>query len=84
VGTALLDAAHLSLRHAGARGAWLVTTNDNRAAIHMYERAGYRLREVRHGAIDDLRRTLKPSIPERAEDGTPITDELEYRVHLTG
>jgi dihydroorotate dehydrogenase len=58
--------------------AWLVTTNDNVAAIRLYGLAGYRLRERRIGAVDELRRTLKPSIPEFGVGGVRISDELEF------
>jgi hypothetical protein len=54
-----------------------VTTNDNLAALALYAQAGYRLAAVRSGAIDDLRRTIKPSIPEVGSNGIPIHDELE-------
>jgi ribosomal protein S18 acetylase RimI-like enzyme len=78
----LLDAAHASLRAAGVTTAWLVTTNDNRAARALYERLGYRVSEVRPGAVNELRRTVKPTIPSFAADGTAITDELEYVLDL--
>ncbi len=56
---------------------WLVTTNELVGAQRFYERAGFRLVAVREGAVERSRR-LKPEIPEVAEDGTPIRDELEY------
>jgi ribosomal protein S18 acetylase RimI-like enzyme len=56
---------------------WVVTTNDNVDALRFYQRLGFRLREVRIGAIDEARRTLKPGIPEAGNDGVPIRDELE-------
>lgn len=56
---------------------WAVTTNDNTNAIGFYEHMGFRVREVRQGAVDEARRTLKPAIPEVGAGGTPITDEVE-------
>jgi ribosomal protein S18 acetylase RimI-like enzyme len=73
IGTALLDAVR-SLDH---RRLWLVTTNDNLRAQRFYERAGFRLVEVREGEIERSRR-LKPEIPLLGEGGVPIRDELEY------
>lgn len=56
---------------------WVVTTNDNVDALRFYQRLGFRLRAARVGAIDEARRTLKPSIPVTSDDGIPIRDELE-------
>ena len=36
----------------------------------------------RRGAVDDTRRRLKPSIPERGADGVPIAHELELELRL--
>lgn len=77
VGRALIDAAVAAVRDAGVRRAWLVTTNDNLAALALYQRAGWRQSALRPRAIDELRRTIKPSIPEIGEHGVPIRDELE-------
>jgi GNAT superfamily N-acetyltransferase len=60
---------------------WLVTTNDNPPAQQFYEALGWRLVAVHHGAVAAAR-PLKPEIPERAADGTPILDELEYEYRL--
>lgn len=76
-GRAAMEAAHERLRSAGVASVWLVTTNDNIVAQSLYEGLGYRLVEVREGAIDVLRRTLKPSIPLIGANGIPIRDELE-------
>lgn len=77
VGRRLLAAAEDALRNAGVRTAWLVTTNDNLAALTLYQKAGWRLAALRPGALDDLRRTIKPSIPETGANGIPLRDELE-------
>ena len=82
VGRALLDAAAEALRDLAVDRVWLVTTNDNLEALALYQRAGYRLVELRPGAVDVLRRRLKPSIPEVASNGIPIRDELELRLEL--
>jgi len=56
-------------------------TNDNLGAISFYEHRGMRLAAVHHGAAD-LARKLKPAIPEFAENGMRISDELEFESEL--
>jgi ribosomal protein S18 acetylase RimI-like enzyme len=56
---------------------WVVTTNDNAAAIAFYERVGFVVREVRPGAVDEARARLKPSLPLVGESGVPVRDEVE-------
>lgn len=73
VGSALLAAVGNSLR---PDRLWLVTTNDNVDALRFYQRRGFVLREVRVGAVDEARRTLKPTIPIVGHHGIPIRDEL--------
>jgi ribosomal protein S18 acetylase RimI-like enzyme len=59
------------------RAVWVVTTNDNTDALRFYQRLGFRLRAVRIGAVDEIRRTIKPAITETGDHGIPIRDELE-------
>jgi len=73
----LLEATHDRLRAEGHRRLWVVTTNDNLAALALYQKLGYRLSVLRSGAVEELRRTIKPSITETGADGIPIRDELE-------
>ena len=54
---------------------WLVTTNDNLDALRVYQRRGFRLAELRAGAVDAAR-ALKPSIPVTGRYGIPLRDEL--------
>jgi GNAT superfamily N-acetyltransferase len=70
-GTALVEAVERK-----ARRLWLLTTNDNVDALRFYQRRGFRLAELRPGAVDESRRELKPEIPETGEYGIPIRDEL--------
>jgi ribosomal protein S18 acetylase RimI-like enzyme len=76
VGSALLDAAEAELERGGVRRAWLVTTNDNLAALDYYQRRGWRLERVLPGAVDEARRSLKPGIPRVAGNGISMRDEL--------
>jgi ribosomal protein S18 acetylase RimI-like enzyme len=73
VGALLMDAVEQGTQ---PRLAWLVTTNDNLDALRFYQRRGYRIREIRAGAVDDARRALKPSIPEIGHFGIAIHDEI--------
>jgi ribosomal protein S18 acetylase RimI-like enzyme len=82
VGRMLIDAAAEALRDAGVGRAWLVTTNDNLAALALYQKAGWRLSVLRAGAIDELRRSIKPSISELGEHGIPLRDEVELTLQL--
>lgn len=82
VGRVLIDAAAGALRELGVRSAWLVTTNDNLAALALYQKAGWRLSALRPGAVDESRRTIKPGIPAIGEHGIPLRDELELELDL--
>jgi len=81
IGTALLDAARGVAKARGCRRLWLVTTNENAAAIFFYTRCGMTRSATYHGAMRGARR-LKPEIPEHGPDGTPIEDELEFELRL--
>jgi ribosomal protein S18 acetylase RimI-like enzyme len=82
VGTALLAAVVAEARAAGCSRVWLVTTNDNAHAQRWYAARGFGVTEVRRGAVDESRRTLKPTIPEVGHDGVPIADEIELSLGL--
>jgi GNAT superfamily N-acetyltransferase len=82
-GGSLLRAAEQVARSRGCRRLWLITTNDNRAALSFYRAAGWRQAAVHRGAVRESRR-LKPEIPELAADGTPIEDEIEFELLLEG
>jgi ribosomal protein S18 acetylase RimI-like enzyme len=82
VGRRLVAAVIEMARAAGVTSLWLITTNDNRVAIAFYEALGFVLVARYDGAVDEARRTIKPGIPATGVDGTPIRDELEYRLAL--
>jgi len=81
VGSALLTAFEQTARQAGARRAWLITSNDNLDALRFYQRHGYRIVAVHPNAIDEARK-LKPSIPLIGSYEIPIHDELELEKWL--
>jgi ribosomal protein S18 acetylase RimI-like enzyme len=82
VGRSLLDATVRWLREHDVLNAWLVTTNDNLAALGIYQSVGFRLVALRPGAVDEARRTIKPSIPAGGDHGIPLRDELELAKEL--
>jgi ribosomal protein S18 acetylase RimI-like enzyme len=59
------------------RSIWVVTTNDNLDALRFYQRREFRIREVRVGAVDAARRSLKATIPTLGAHGIPMRDEVE-------
>jgi len=77
VGSALVDAVRRAARKEGAARVIVATTNDNTHAIRFYQRRGFRLRDVRLGAMDAARK-VKPVIPLLGEDGIELRDELEF------
>lgn len=80
VGTELLEAVRRAA--AGCERIWLVTTNDNLDALRFYQRRGFRLLELRPGAVDEARETLKPGIARVGAYRIPIRDELELELSL--
>ncbi|HKE13461.1 MAG TPA: GNAT family N-acetyltransferase [Kofleriaceae bacterium] len=76
VGTALVTELVRQLGADRIRRLWLITTNDNLAALRFYQRRGFVLAALHPRAIEISRR-LKPTIPPVGEGGIPIRDELE-------
>jgi GNAT superfamily N-acetyltransferase len=80
-GTALLNGVADVARASGCVRLWLITTNDNLAAMRFYQRRGMRLTALHRDAVETSRR-LKPSIPQTGAGGIPIRDELELELPL--
>ena len=76
VGTALVEAVESWAQEAGLERLWLVTTNDNLAALKFWQKRGYELVTVHRNAIAAARR-IKPQIPITGLDGITIRDEIE-------
>ena len=76
VGTALVEAVEMWAEEAGIQRLWLVTTNDNLAALKFWQKRGYHLVAVHRNAIAQSRR-IKPQIPITGLDGITIRDEIE-------
>ncbi|TCL65921.1 acetyltransferase (GNAT) family protein [Hydrogenispora ethanolica] len=81
IGSALLDAIKRLAADRGCRRVWLITTNDNLAAIRFYQLRNFSLVAIYRQAIEDSRK-LKPEIPLRGSDGIPIQDENELELIL--
>jgi ribosomal protein S18 acetylase RimI-like enzyme len=81
IGRALVASLKGAARASGCRTLRAITRNDHRGAQAFYEGLGFRVREVRPGAVNESR-IVKPSIPLIGEDGIPMTDELEYEFDL--
>ena len=76
-GTALVGELVALARARGAARIWVVTTNDNLDALAFYQRRGFRMTELRVGAVDEARRTIKPEISRIGEHGLELRDEIE-------
>ena len=75
-GRALVEAVRARARRVGCTRLVVVTTDENVGAQRFYATLGFELAERRVGAVDECRRTSKPTIP------PGIHDELEYATAL--
>ena len=76
IGTMLIEAVRAEAKRLGCYQVMLTTTNDNIGALRFYQRRGFRLVELRPGAVTRARRA-KPEIPMTGEYGIPLRDELD-------
>ena len=81
IGPILVAAVVEAAKQAGARKVVVMTTNDNTKALRLYQRAGFRLVDLRPGAIEEARQ-VKPEIPETGNDGIPVRDEIDLELQL--
>ncbi|MBA7486610.1 hypothetical protein ES707_22171 [subsurface metagenome] len=65
----------------GCKRIWLITTNDNLAAIRFYQLRGYSLVAIYRNALEQSRK-LKPEIRFIGIDGIPLRDEIELELLL--
>ncbi|MFP4877583.1 GNAT family N-acetyltransferase [Mammaliicoccus sciuri] len=59
----------------------VITTNDNLNALKFYQKRGYSITKVIPNAVEKARKQ-KPSIPQFAENGIPIRDEIVLEKYL--
>ncbi|HJY00823.1 MAG TPA: GNAT family N-acetyltransferase [Streptosporangiaceae bacterium] len=76
IGTMLIEAAVDKARRFGCHEIRLTTTNDNVDALRFYQRRGFRMAELRPGAVDQSRQR-KPQIPRVGDYGIPLHDEID-------
>jgi GNAT superfamily N-acetyltransferase len=81
IGTALIEAVRQAAQRAGCRRLWLITTNDNTAALRFYQQRGFVLAALYPNTVTRSRQ-IKPEIPLTGNDGIPIRDEIELQMHL--
>ncbi len=81
IGTLLIEASVTAARRYGCRQVQLTTTNDNIDALRFYQRRGFRLAELRPGAVDRSRE-IKPEIPRIGDYGIPLHDELDLTLQV--
>jgi N-acetylglutamate synthase-like GNAT family acetyltransferase len=77
VGSKLITAVALEASKAGCHKLSVTTTNDNQLAIDFYNKRGFKIKEIRKGAVRNARK-IKPGIPEISPTGIPIEDEWEF------
>ncbi len=76
IGSTLLEAVKQVAASSRCKRLWLITTNDNTAALHLLS-----LVAVHRNALEQSRR-LKPEIPLVGTDGIPLRDEIELELLL--
>ncbi|UCD57579.1 MAG: GNAT family N-acetyltransferase, partial [Candidatus Hydrogenedentota bacterium] len=81
VGSALIGAVKDAAVSAQCKRLWLITTNDNTAALRFYQKRGFILVAVYPNALEQARR-LKPELPFIGKDGIPLRDEIELEMRL--
>lgn len=79
VGSALIEKALEEAQSDGCRRIWVITTNDNTAALRFYQKAGFHLVAIHRNALENSRK-LKPEIPYFGLDGIPLRDEIELEI----
>ncbi len=81
LGTQLVERVIEIAKTLGCRRVWLITTNDNTAAIRFYQKRGFEWVGFHRNAIDKSRK-LKPEIPEFGDDNIPIKHEIEFELAI--
>lgn len=81
IGSRLMEVVKAKALGSGCTRLWLITTNDNTDALTFYQKRGFRLAALYAGAVERSRQ-LKPQIPQVAENGIPIRDEIELEMDL--
>lgn len=81
IGSHLIEMVVTEASRAGCRRVFLITTNDNLAALGFYQKRGFELVKVSRGAVKESRK-IKPAIPLIGMHRIPLRDELELEILL--
>jgi ribosomal protein S18 acetylase RimI-like enzyme len=81
VGSALINAVRKIAIKAKCKRLWLITTNDNTAALRFWQKRGFKISAFHRNAVEQSRQ-LKPEIPLTGNNGIPIRDEIELDMVL--
>jgi GNAT superfamily N-acetyltransferase len=81
IGSALINAVKDTAVSERCRRLWLITTNDNLAALRFYQKRGFALVAIYRDALEKSRQ-LKPGVPLIGMEGIPLRDEIELEVLL--
>jgi len=81
IGSALICTVKMVAKEHGCLRLYLVTTNDNTAAMRFYQQLGFSILRVYRFAVDKAR-LIKPQIPMVGNDNIPIHDEIEMEMKL--
>jgi 8-oxo-dGTP pyrophosphatase MutT (NUDIX family) len=81
IGTLLINEVIKKAKNAGCTRVQLITTNDDINAIRFYQKRGFDLAGVYHGAIE-RERLLKPEIPLIGQNNIPILHEIEFVMEI--
>lgn len=76
IGTALINQVESIAKLHHCLRLSVTTTNDNLHALGFYQRRGFHLSALFPGQVNDSRK-YKPTIPEIADNGIPIRDEIQ-------
>lgn len=81
LGTELINRVIEIAKEKKCKRVWLITTNDNTAAVRFYQKRAFEMVGFYKNALLESRK-LKPEIPEFGEDGIPIKHEIEFEYKL--
>ncbi len=81
IGSALVQAVTQNAERVRCKRVWLITTNDNLAALGFYQKRGMHLAAIYPDALAQSRK-LTSEIPTVGLDGIPMRDEIELEYIL--
>ena len=79
IGTKIIENLIKIAKEKMCKRIWLVTTNSNINALRFYQKRGFDISNLYINAMDEARK-IKPEIPELADNGIKIKDEIEFEI----